>query len=352
MAKKSFDFNSIQKRTITKNMNGMTHNQDTGEKFYKAIEYIPFEKVRTNDKNDYAQSDIEFLATSIEVNGLGSSLLVKDDGNGGYIIIDGERRYRAIKMLREKEMSDTGEIKKFRTIPAQVESSNLNEVDEKLRMHENNILQRPESETRTIAHIEELRQLWEEKAKTSDEKINVNKMIMHYTNMSRRQVARYNKVSDHAIDEIKQLVDSGMITIGKAADICGRTPGEQLMIAELWSKNPRLTVDQVLDALPKHEDEDEHASEQVHGISDEESTEPKQEPDQKEVKNKSKHPDRASRTNALNTSFKKISKSFHKLYEDTKSFKDEFKESSDLDIAELEKLREQMDILIKELRGN
>lgn len=352
MAKKSFDFNSIQKRTITKNINGMTHNQDTGEKFYKSIEYIPFEKVRTNDKNDYAQSDIEFLATSIEVNGLGSSLLVKDDGNGGYIIIDGERRYRAIKMLREKEMSDTGEIKKFRTIPAQVESSNLNEIDEKLRMHENNILQRPESETRTIAHIEELRQLWEEKAKISDEKINVNKMIMHYTNMSRRQVARYNKVSDHAIDEIKQLVDSGMITIGKAADICGRTPGEQLMIAELWSKNPRLTVDQVLDALPKQENEEEHEPEHTQEIAEEKHTESEQEPEQKRIQVKSGCPDRVSRTNALNTSFKKFSKSFHKLYEDTKSFKDEFKESSDLDIAELEKLREQMDTLIKELRGN
>jgi len=61
---------------------------------------IPARKIKTNDANFYEMSELEDLAASIELVGLLHPVLVMPDGgDGGYILIDGERRFRAMTEL-------------------------------------------------------------------------------------------------------------------------------------------------------------------------------------------------------------------------------------------------------------
>ncbi len=63
------------------------------------IEKIPYDKIVTNTKNKYSIENIEELAFSILHNGLKQNLEVRDNNDGTFTLISGERRYTAICRL-------------------------------------------------------------------------------------------------------------------------------------------------------------------------------------------------------------------------------------------------------------
>lgn len=86
-------------------------------------------KITPNEKNFYEKSDLEPLAASIELTGLLHPIIVKPAG-GGYVIIDGERRFRAMTDVLGME-----------TVPAIVRRP-VNDVLEELMLIEANRQQR------------------------------------------------------------------------------------------------------------------------------------------------------------------------------------------------------------------
>ncbi len=80
--------NDISKKEISKNKLKEIHYQD----------------IILNDKNHYPQNEIELLKYSILEVGQLKPVLVKEIENDKYMIIDGERRYRAIRTLIEHKL--------------------------------------------------------------------------------------------------------------------------------------------------------------------------------------------------------------------------------------------------------
>ena len=61
------------------------------------VTLIPADQIRPNPKNFYEMSDLDELATSIEAHGLIDPIKVRPDEDGlGYVLLDGERRFRAM----------------------------------------------------------------------------------------------------------------------------------------------------------------------------------------------------------------------------------------------------------------
>lgn len=93
----------------------------------KQIE-VPFEKIRVrkdfNLRKDFG--DITGLADSIEARGLENPIVVDVMTDGIVVLHSGERRYRAIQLLREKS-KDLKE--RFELIPARVNDRDLTEQD-------------------------------------------------------------------------------------------------------------------------------------------------------------------------------------------------------------------------------
>lgn len=87
MAKKGFDLGALAREAMGGNA---VSELDT-------VQSVPAGKIRRNAANFYAMSDIEELASSIELTGLLHPILVKPEAGGdGYVILDGERRFRAM----------------------------------------------------------------------------------------------------------------------------------------------------------------------------------------------------------------------------------------------------------------
>lgn len=70
---------------------------------YKVVE-IPIEKLQPNDwnPNEMPTKLLNSLASNIEERGFLQPILVVDNGDGTYKIIDGEHRYHALKLLDKK----------------------------------------------------------------------------------------------------------------------------------------------------------------------------------------------------------------------------------------------------------
>lgn len=65
----------------------------------KATIFVPYDKIVRNPMNKMSLKNIDELAQLIELAGLQQPLVVKQTGDGNYMILTGERRYLAIGKL-------------------------------------------------------------------------------------------------------------------------------------------------------------------------------------------------------------------------------------------------------------
>jgi len=149
--------------------------------FEKAsITSIPLNQIEVNPyqpRKYFSQEKIDILANSIKENGLISPILLSKTNNNRYILIAGERRYRALKQLCEIE----GE--KFCEIEAKV----LNNVDNK-KLQTLAILENIQRENLTLR----------EEAKSLLDLNNTDMPILEIaklTGMSKSKVGRYIKIA-------------------------------------------------------------------------------------------------------------------------------------------------------------
>lgn len=86
----------------------------------------------------FSQADLEKLANSIKRRGLINAIAVEDTGDGSYILVDGERRWRAHKLLGLAEIEATvmpksnsnGAERLLRAFVANLQRSDLGPIEE------------------------------------------------------------------------------------------------------------------------------------------------------------------------------------------------------------------------------
>lgn len=86
--------------SASKNMAAIPENEKT------VLKKIPIDRIKMNEKNKYSQGDIEDLAENILMLGQFDPLTVTEldgDEDYDYLLISGERRSRAVKMLYEAD---------------------------------------------------------------------------------------------------------------------------------------------------------------------------------------------------------------------------------------------------------
>lgn len=83
---------------------------------------VSLDLIKPRPVNDYAITGIDDLAESIKRTGLWQPVILRKDpeNNGKYIIVDGERRYTAVKRIWQKAITDNNEADKklYSTISA------------------------------------------------------------------------------------------------------------------------------------------------------------------------------------------------------------------------------------------
>jgi len=193
---------------------------------------LPLQMIVCNPQNDYSEDDtdedIEELARDIERNGLLHNIVVSDQvrETGKYMILSGERRYRAVKWLYEQRQEN-----KYSVILCKV-LSGLDPLDEMLVLDAANLQTRGgmQDEKRfrkaTMRFIENL----QKKGGVSER--DAAALAVRYTGISEKLVDKNIAVEKNLHPEILSLLDRELLPKNQAVAYARLPEETQRILAE------------------------------------------------------------------------------------------------------------------------
>ena len=200
------------------------------------IEKIPYDKIVTNIKNKYSIEKIEELAFSILHNGLKQNLEVRDNNDGTFTLISGERRYTAICRLISEGHSE------FEMIPCLITDTEQsavffdNQGNEILTSEDKEdwAIVTTNSENREFTDADRAFQVSTLKriyTKLSDNGVKlpgrISQLIAEKLDISKATVERLTYIEQHGTDELRSKISSNEISIGTAAEVAHLSPAQQ-----------------------------------------------------------------------------------------------------------------------------
>ena len=193
------------------------------DSFKDNIKMIAIEKIKESMDNFYSLSDIEILAEDIERQGLKHNLVVVEDVNipDTYFIKSGHRRFTAIKQL----IRDGKYTSKY--VPCLVDG--IKSKDENiLDLIMLNATTRVMSDAELFKQYEVLKETLERlKADGVKIKGRLRDKVAEALNVSSAQVGKIENIKHNAVEEVKEAVKNGDMTITTADSIAKLTEEEQ-----------------------------------------------------------------------------------------------------------------------------
>lgn len=201
------------------------------DSFKDNIKMIEIGKIKESMDNFYSLSDIEILAEDIERQGLKHNLVVVEDSNepDTYFIKSGHRRFTAIKQLvREGKYSS-------KYVPCLVDGSKTKD-ENILDLIMLNATTRVMTDSELYKQYEVLKETLERlKADGMKVKGRLRDKVAEALNVSSAQVGKIENIKHNAVDEVKEAVKNGDMTIATADSIAKLPEDEQ---AEIVTEKP------------------------------------------------------------------------------------------------------------------
>ena len=176
---------------------------------------VDISKIDVNPYNDYRLRDTEegiaTLAADIEKNGLLHNLVVSKRENGRYVIISGERRFRALSLLFEKEKAAAGDAAKYRYVPCRVVEG-LTERQEMIMLDAANLQTRGGAGDEMHVRNAMVRYRDNSKAEYNLSDKEARDLLAQITSFSKSSINSNMKIRDSLRPELQMLLDSGEIT--------------------------------------------------------------------------------------------------------------------------------------------
>ena len=192
---------------------------------------IEIGKIKESMDNFYSLSDIEILAEDIERQGLKHNLVVVEDSDepDTYFIKSGHRRFTAIKQLvREGKYSS-------KYVPCLVDGSKTKD-ENILDLIMLNATTRVMTDSELYKQYEVLKETLERlKADGMKVKGRLRDKVAEALNVSPAQVGKIENIKHNAVDEVKEAVKNGDMTIA-TADSIAKLPEEDQ--AEIVTEKP------------------------------------------------------------------------------------------------------------------
>lgn len=188
--------------------------------------------------NLLSERDIERFAYDeiLPVGHIITPITVRQLPNKKYMLISGERRWRAYKLLLEREKDE-----KWATIPAYILQVD-DEIDRDIFGIIANYSQRNYSEYEKAMQAAKLLELYKKKGISVPESI---KEVANNLNLSQSQIYRYTQFSDNVSEELKEVVKDNKIGMTTAISL-SKTDGEtQQSILELVNSGIKLTKNDI-----------------------------------------------------------------------------------------------------------
>lgn len=189
--------------------------------FDNHIMNIHYTKIKRPQRNRELRR-IDELAEDIREDGLENNLLVRKIENDRYEVelIGGERRYSAI--LRNIEHGDMT----YEYIPCKVLT--MSDIDARKRLILNNMENDPLTNAEKLEAVEELKEIYKAK-KAAGENIpgRIQTIIASEMGLKKSQVANYEKILNHASEEVRESIRKEELPLDAAATLVDLDEEEQ-----------------------------------------------------------------------------------------------------------------------------
>lgn len=189
--------------------------------FDNHIKNIHYTKIKRPQRNRELRR-IDELAEDIREDGLENNLLVRtiEDDRYEVELIGGERRYSAI--LRNIEHGD----RTYEYIPCKVLT--MSDIDARKRLILNNIENDPLTNAEKLEAVEELKEIYKAK-KEAGENIpgRIQTIIASEMGLKKSQVANYEKILNHASEEVRESIRKEELPLDAAATLVDLDEEEQ-----------------------------------------------------------------------------------------------------------------------------
>lgn len=241
MAKK-LDISSAMSR-----LNQVNESIEEREKKREKTDYIPLDSIELNQDNIFNDCDsdenIAELAQNLKENGLLHNIVVLETAPKKYLLISGERRYKAAKYLGwgfiratiKKELSDLEVLKLLFFANSETREYSIEEKIHIIKGFTEKIKKFEESEDKEAA------------SKFGD-------YVAQAFNINKRQANKLISISSDLIEPLKELLFSGIIGINDAAALSQLPESYQENAIEIIKANlsddetnNRFAIEQALD---------------------------------------------------------------------------------------------------------
>ena len=189
--------------------------------FDNHIKNIHYAKIKRPQRNRELRR-IDELAEDIREDGLENNLLVRtiEDDRYEVELIGGERRYSAI--LRNIEHGDMT----YEYIPCKVLT--MSDIDARKRLILNNMENDPLTNAEKLEAVEELKEIYKAK-KEAGENIpgRIQTIIASEMGLKKSQVANYEKILNHASEEVRESIRKEELPLDAAATLVDLDEEEQ-----------------------------------------------------------------------------------------------------------------------------
>lgn len=198
------------------------------------IEFNPHNLWSCNDDDE----SIRQLADAIERNGLLHNIVVSQREDGTFMLLSGERRVKALRLLqkREQESDPTGQkAHKWDRVQAQTYTG-LDELSELIILDEANIMVRGLSGDAKTIQACISRYLDNLQAKFQVDRRAAEAYFKSRTQMTDSTVQRYTQFDKSLIDDVKEFFQNGTISHAQALSLCPLEPNEQVLYVNAINK--------------------------------------------------------------------------------------------------------------------
>lgn len=200
----------------------------------KNIQFNPYNLWSCNDDDE----SIQQLADAIERNGLLHNIVVSQREDGTYMLLSGERRVKALRLLQKKEQENDPNGKhahKWDRVQAQT-CTGLDELSELIILDEANIMVRGLSGDAKTIQACISRYLDNLQAKFHVDRKAAEGYFKSRTQMTDSTVQRYTQFDKDLIAGVKELFLNGTISHAQALSLCPLEADEQALYVKAINK--------------------------------------------------------------------------------------------------------------------
>lgn len=184
---------------------------------------VPYEQIKTSEKNEWSMNDssIRELADLIKDVGLLNRLILKKTEDDHYEIVCGERRYRAIGMLREKH-----EWSKEEPVPARLFEPELVRLELSDEMKEDYVRlaendgQRNKTDGDTYIKIREYKKIYAALREAGElSGVKTRKLLAEDTKLSESKIEQFQRVENRGSQTLQDALLNNDITASTAVEV-------------------------------------------------------------------------------------------------------------------------------------